>query len=249
MAGAMKTMREHNQKQRDLISFSLFAAAILLGALASAKVMGFLRTRGHEKTAVDLMLTGDGRDPNDIKQVIEAAKETVEALKEKNLFVKQPPKQHPVKEVAGILGAEVLIAGKWYKIGGKIGDATIIAIGPTQIRVKWDDKEKTFAPLASAASGSSGPGPARPKPGPPKPPEMRRPGPPPAPGKVQTVTAPANDDPLTWMGVDLPDNVKEKLLEHWNKMSDEEKAKARAEWEKMPEDKRQEAVEQMERHL
>ena len=58
---------------------------------------------------------------------------------------------------------------------------------------------------------------------------------------------PADGDSLAWMGVDLPESVRGKLLERWNKMSDEEKVKAREKWNGMPEEERQKAVEVMQR--
>ena len=51
------------------------------------------------------------------------------------------------------------------------------------------------------------------------------------------------------MGVDLPASVKEKLLEHWNNMSDEEKKEAKEKWNNMSDEQKQEAVKAMEQHL
>jgi hypothetical protein len=61
-----------------------------------------------------------------------------------------------VNEVIGILGDEVLINNKWYKEGARVGDAKIVAIGPTKVTIEWNGKSKDFAPLDS--KGSSGPG-------------------------------------------------------------------------------------------
>jgi hypothetical protein len=54
------------------------------------------------------------------------------------------------------MGNEALINDKWYKAGDKIGDARIVAVEPTQVKIEWDGSTKYFAPLASA-DGSSGP--------------------------------------------------------------------------------------------
>jgi len=71
-------------------------------------------------------------------------------LKKNNLFVPPSPKQHPVKEVLGILGNEVIIRDKLYKVGDKVGEAKIVAIGPTEVTIEWDGKEKPFAPIDAA---------------------------------------------------------------------------------------------------
>jgi hypothetical protein len=183
-------------------------------------------------------------DANDVKVYFEQAREAAETLKKDNLFVKQPPKQHPVKEVEGILGNEALIGGKWYGVGDKLQDAEIIAIRPTEITVKWEGKEKTFAPLASTRGPSSGPPSRRPEMRRPPPPG-RRPGPPAQ--RVEVVAEAGDADELAWMGVQLPARVKAKLLEHWNSLSDEQKAEAKEKWENMSEEEKQQAVEAMEK--
>jgi hypothetical protein len=86
-------------------------------------------------------------------------KALADELKKNNLFAPPPPKQHPVKEVVGIFGNEVIIRDKLYKVGDKVGDAKIVAIEPTQVTIEWDGKKKFFAPLE--AKGSSQPGGSR----------------------------------------------------------------------------------------
>jgi hypothetical protein len=51
------------------------------------------------------------------------------------------------------------------------------------------------------------------------------------------------------MGVDLPPRIREKLIEHWNKMSAQEQEEARNKWNSMPPEEKQKAIETMERHL
>jgi hypothetical protein len=45
------------------------------------------------------------------------------------------------------------------------------------------------------------------------------------------------------MGVELPPEVKNKMLERWNGMSDEEKEKAKQKWSEMSEEQKRRAVE------
>ncbi len=64
--------------------------------------------------------------------------------------------------MSGILGDEVLINGKWYKAGDKVGDAKIVAIEAAQVRIEWEGKEKIFAPISAASAPNPG-GPRRAK--------------------------------------------------------------------------------------
>jgi hypothetical protein len=228
-------------RKRERISLALTAAAVLLGVWACAKVAGFYVQRGRMEIVGAL-----GRDANSLKQSLGAAKKAADTLKQNNLFVKVPPKENPVKQVDGILGNEAFIAGKWYKVGDKIADAKIVAIEATKIEVEWDGKKTSFSPIGAASSGPPTPPPApvaAPKkeagPQPPKPPEV----------KVVKAEAPVpvEDDPLAWMGVKLSPKAREKLLQMWNSVPDDQKEKAKAEWNNMSDEKKQEAIQQMER--
>jgi len=230
----------HRNRQR--ISWGLLAAAALLGAFTVAKVAAFCVQRGQMQALGTLV--GSAQDPNRLKQSLGAAKKTVDSLKQSNLFIKAPPKQNPIRQVEGILGQEALIGGKWYKVGDKVADAKIVAIMATQVEVEWDGKKTSFTPMASASAGPpappTAPG-APPKkeagPQPPKPPDVK---------VVKAPAPPAGDDPLAWMGVKLSAKVREKFLQMWNSMPDDQKEAAKEKWNSMPEDKKQEAIQQME---
>lgn len=230
-------------RQDRRVWFVLTGVAVLVGASAFAKVVT-LHIEGKRVRNITA-LTCNGCEPNELQQHLDEAEKTADALKQGNLFVKQPPKTHPVKQVDGILGEEVLISGKWYKAGAKVRDAKILAIGPTEVRIEWDGKETVFTPIAASDSGSSRP--TRPEP-------AQRDGPsPPRPAsraevvKTEAPEAPATDDPLAWLGVSLSPQLKEKLLERWNKLSDEEKEQRRREWNEMDDEQKQQTLESLER--
>ncbi len=230
--------------RRDGASWALGALAVLLGVLVVAKVVSLAWSTARARAVVGLAVAGRGEDPNSLKSHLAQAKGVADALKQRNLFIRQPPKESPVKQVEGILGSEVLIAGKWYKAGDKIGDAKVVEIRPTDVRIEWSGKTTTLSPMAAVSAAPPGPPPgAGPMkkgegPVPPKLPE----GPP---GVAKAPAAPAAEDPLAWMGVELPAKVKEKLLEHWNKASDKEKEQMKDKWNNMSNEERQQAVESM----
>jgi hypothetical protein len=232
------------KRHMDRARFGLVAATVLLGAWACARVVGYFNGPAHAGDRVAQAMARGAPDANEVKPAREAA----EALKKKNLFSKEPPKEHPVKQIDGILGAEVLIGDKLYKVGQKVGDATIIAIEPTQVTVEWNGQKKTFSPFETNGDRPSGP------PGPPEAVRARmRESRPPRPEvkaeAVQVTAAPttADDDPLAWMGVKVPDALRGKFLEKWNSLSDEEKAEAKEQWNSMPAEQKQQAVQAMER--
>lgn len=234
-------------RKMEYARFGLLAAAILFGAWAAARVVGYFVGPARAEDAVTQALARNAGPSNDTGTHFDKAREVAEALKKKNLFTLEPPKQHPVKQIDGILGAEVLVGDKWYKVGEKIGDATIVSIEPTQVTIEWDGQKKVFSPLGGGDEGPSG-GPRLRESGGPRPAERRR-----AMSDFAAATLPAPveirpvaDDPLAWMGVDLPAGLRAKLLERWNNASDEEKARGMAEWNKMSDDQKQEAIRSME---
>jgi hypothetical protein len=97
-------------------------------------------------------------DPKNIEKQLASSAAITDELKKNNLFAPPPAKQHPVKEVSGIFGDQVLIQNKWYNVGDTVKDAKIVAIGPTSVTIAWDGKEKSFLPIqAKAAEAPSGP--------------------------------------------------------------------------------------------
>jgi hypothetical protein len=230
-------------RRGDLVSFGLLAAAVLLGALTFAKAAAFVRMQRVFAQVENL----GRRDPNGLQASIRKAKESADALKKSNLFVKLAPKEHPVKQVDGILGNEVFIANAWYKVGGRIDDAEIVAIGPTDVTILWDGQKKTFAPMAAAvAPPEQATKPAENKPEAAKTPEPGKPAPQAAPVETKAA-APAEADPLAWMGVKLSPKVREMIMARWNSASEEERQRARDEWNRMPEPEREKALDMLER--
>lgn len=214
---------------------------MLLGASAFGKVAGFYvqcaRVQGT------LSLARPEQDPNGLKRCLGAAKEAADALKQNNLFVKMSPVQHPVKQVEGILGDEAFIGGKWYKVGDKIGEAKVVAINATDVKIAWNGKETSFSPIASANAQPPGRPPTGPRPGPgagppPRPPDGRA---------VKTeVPHPAEDDPLAWVGVELSPRLRAILMEKWSNASPEQRETGQREWNRLSEEQKQEALEKLE---
>ncbi|MGE5296589.1 MAG: hypothetical protein ACM3VT_17350 [Solirubrobacterales bacterium] len=241
----MKTAEIHRNHQASLI---LAAIAVLLGASIFTKVMGFCVERGRMQ-GVAGWNRGEA-DPNALKNCLSEAKKTADAIRQKNLFIKEPPKEHPIKQVDGILGDEAFIAGKWYKAGEKVGDATIVEVLPTFVKVEWDGKTTNLAPIGAAESARPSPPPAANEPKKETPAESK------TETKAAVAATPAakdevveEEDPLGWLGVRMSPRLRAMLLEKWNGASDEEKARAKEEWNKMSDSEKQRIVDEMEKQM
>jgi hypothetical protein len=130
----------------------LLTVAVLLGVLTLGKVAGFFVGSSKAK-AITAKADPNETGRNSLSEQMTQAKTSAEQLKKKNLFLLPAARQHPVKEVLGILGSEALINDKWYRVGDSVGEAKIVAIEPTKVRVAWDGQEKDFAPIGSGGSG------------------------------------------------------------------------------------------------
>jgi hypothetical protein len=134
----------------------LFAVAVLLGALVFLKIGFFV-------SSSNAMMMAAQADPNhagatDLKKVLAATKASADQIKKNNLFVPGAARQYPVNQVIGILGREALIGDKWYKVGDSVGEAKIVAIEPTKVKVVWDGQEKEFSPIGSSGGDAGGRG-------------------------------------------------------------------------------------------
>lgn len=138
---------DYLRQKKELIPLVLFGASVLMALLILIKVVGFFVFSARAENLVERAIAQNDTDTKDTEKYFAESKALAEGLKKNNLFAPPPPKQHPVKEVWGILGDEVLIEGKWYKVGDTIGDAKILAIGPTSAKIDWNGAEKVFLPI------------------------------------------------------------------------------------------------------
>jgi len=146
---------DYLKEKKELVSVVLLVISAVLAVLILVKVTGFFTAPARAEKIVKKAVQNN-TDANDMDKYFAKYKALANELKKNNLFTPPPPKQHPINEVLGILGNEVIIRDKLYKVGDKVGDAKIVAIGPTEVTIEWDGKEKTFSPID--AKGPSQPG-------------------------------------------------------------------------------------------
>ncbi len=148
---------EHLKQKRNFASILLLGASTVCAVLILLQVRGFLVDSSKASTLLKDAVAQSKPDANEVEKRFADSKTVADELKKKNLFAPPPPKQHPVSAVSGIMGDEVLINDTWYKLGQMVGDAKIVAIEPTRIKMEWDGQEKVFAPIdAPTPAGPSG---------------------------------------------------------------------------------------------
>lgn len=212
---------EFRKEKTELYTRGLLAVTVLFGVLTVLRIARFsaASTEAHTMAA---RTDSEELGRTDMGELLAPTKASADQLKKQNLFAPAPPKRHPVSVVLGILGDEVLINNKWYKAGDKVGDATIVAVEPTKVRIAWDGQERDFAPIGAAAAGGS----ARPS-------TTARSGgrPGPSRGAQVTVTTPGGGQSfLDGLGLsDEETREVNRLKQQWPTMSPEERKQVREE--------------------
>ena len=146
------------KEKKELVPIALLGFSVVLAGLIVVKVRGFVVSTAKAKESVSKAVSQDKSDANDLGEYLSRFKSAADALKKKNLFAPAPPKQNPVKSVLGIFGVEAFVNSKWQKEGDKVGDATIVSIEPTRVKVEWSGQEKFFAPIDIGGGPGAGPG-------------------------------------------------------------------------------------------
>lgn len=210
---------------RDKMGFyakGLMAVTVLLGALTFLRIVGYL-TASSEAGVMAARVDPNVRNaptPAAMTKLLASSHASAEELKKKNLFFATPPRQHPVKEVLGILGDEALINDKWCKVGDSVGDAKIVAIDATKVRIAWDGQEKEFSPIAASGGGGGGQA-ARSG--------SSRPGGRPGPTGGPPVVVSGGRRGMGRGGQGLSSAEREQMRARWQSMSPEERQRARDE--------------------
>lgn len=146
---------DYLKEKKELVLIALLGVSLLLAVLILVKITGFFTASARAENLVKRAVEQNNTDAMDTDKYFTKYKLLADALKKNNLFAPPPPKQHPVKEVPAIFGNEVLINNKWYKVGDMVEDAKITDIGPTNVKIEWEGREKLFAPISVSTAESS----------------------------------------------------------------------------------------------
>jgi hypothetical protein len=147
---------DYLKEKKELVSVVLLCVSAVLAVSILVTVTGFFTAPAKAAKIVTDAIEQNTEDANDIDKYFTKYKILADALKKNNLFVPPVAKRHPVTEVSGIFGDEVIIRDKLYKVGAKVGDATIVSIEAMQVTIEWDGKKKTFSPMDAKSSSQQG---------------------------------------------------------------------------------------------
>jgi len=151
----MKLNYNYLRQQKRLIPFALLGISAAFAVLILIKTTSFFVASARAEALVRRAASQAKPDAEAMKECEAKSLAIADDLKKSNLFSPPPPKQHPVSSVLGILGDEVLIEDKWYKAGDRVGEARIVAIETSRVRIEWQGREKVFAPIDGTTEPAS----------------------------------------------------------------------------------------------
>jgi len=146
---------DHIKNNKRYVSKALLIASLLLAILTVGKVLGFAVTSLRIGLRIEDAVAKNEHNDEAVQVSLTQSREAADKLKENNIFAGTKPKPKP-PVCNGILGNMALINGKWYKVGDEVSGAKIVAIGPKDITIFWEDKEKKLVPFAESAKKDSG---------------------------------------------------------------------------------------------
>ncbi len=149
----------NTEDMKKHISKALFGVSLVLAVLTAGKVLGFAVTSVRVAGRIEKAVVGSGQDDDAVKTNLAKSQAVVEKIKEKNLFAAPKPKP---PGCSAILGSKALINGKWYGVGDEVEGAKISAIGPREVTIIWEEKEKKLFPFSESDKKDSGRSSSRP---------------------------------------------------------------------------------------
>lgn len=139
---------DYLKQKQELVPVALLGVSALMTVLILYQVAEFFVASARAENVVKTALEQINTEAQDVENYFTKDREIANSLTMNNLFAPPPPRENPVKEVRAILGNKVFINNQWYSEGQTIpGDATIVAIEPTQVRIEWDGTQSTFRPI------------------------------------------------------------------------------------------------------
>jgi len=137
------------------ISRVLFAVSLFLAVVIAGRILGFAVTSVRTKGRIARILAGNGQNDKAVEACIEANRAAADKIKERNFFTEQKKKPEP-PTCSAILGSKVLINGEWYEVGDEVEGAKILAVGPREVTILWEEKEKKLYPFETPSGRDSG---------------------------------------------------------------------------------------------
>lgn len=140
---------DHIKNNKRHVSKVLLIVSLVLAVVTAGKVLGFAVTSARTKGRIERAVAENGQNDEAVKACIAANRGAADKIKERNMFAEPKAKPKP-PACSAILGSKALIGDKWYGVGDEVGGAKITAIGPREITIIWEEKEKKLFPFAES---------------------------------------------------------------------------------------------------
>ena len=149
---------EFIKKRPQYLSKFLWLLTLFLACAMVTRVFAFGVTSLRSSSKLKAGLAAQKQDDETVKSCLAKNSEAAGKLKEKNMFV-APSKQKPKPPVClGLFGSSAIFkdkGDKLYKVGDKIKckagenstEAEIVAIGPNEVTIMWEEKEMKLKPF------------------------------------------------------------------------------------------------------
>ena len=149
---------EFIKKKPQYLSKFLWLLTVFLACAMVTRVFAFGVMSLRSNSKLKAGLAAQKQDDETVKSCLVKNREAAGKLKEKNMFV-APSKEKPKPPVClGLFGNSAIFkdkGDKLYKVGDKIKckadenstEAEIVAIGPNEVTIMWEEKEMKLKPF------------------------------------------------------------------------------------------------------
>ncbi len=146
---------EQLKEKKKLISIVLLGCSVIFAASIMAKLANCFTVSARAESLSRAAIAQNSTDENDMENFLKPSRDLADKLKRNNYFTPSEPDEHPIKEVRAIFGDEVLIESKWYEVGQMVGEAKIVSIEPSKVKIEWKGRQRDFLPIDASIPESA----------------------------------------------------------------------------------------------
>jgi hypothetical protein len=137
----------YTRQDEKVVLTLLRVLTVFLAVCICTKVWTSLATVRAAKAVAEAVVRDSTTSPGTAPKESASGPDAAEQLRQSNLLLPGPPKQNPITEVTGVLGSEAFINGRWCKVGDTIGEARLLAVEATHVKVLWEGQTLVYSPL------------------------------------------------------------------------------------------------------
>lgn len=152
------------KNKQDVISKALLVLSAFLVVALLFKVAAFGYTSYRLPMVLQEAAEQNKQSDEQIQEYLAGWRENGDKLKKEHMFA--PPKQkRPLPTCTGIIGDSALFGDKLHKVGDDVQGGKIVAVGPTDVTILWEEKEQKLVPFSVETKYDTKKAPPAPTPG------------------------------------------------------------------------------------